>query len=281
MMKSLIKFSMLMLTVIILQSCDKVEPPYKKDVVITPPPAGVRKVLVEEFTGHKCGNCPRAAKALHDLKSIYGDNLVIIGVHAGFFATVFPPSAGYYFYDFRNPVSTALYNDFGVTSNPAGMVNRKTINGDIVLSSTKWADEINTVLTSTDPVPVKIEIANDYNNITRQLQTTVTTEFYSTLSGAHKLCVYMVEDSIINWQTDYDANPTDVPDYVHRDVLRGSMNGTYGDLVTETTQGTINTMNFTLPLDTAWNDQHFSVVAFLYNEVTKEIIQVEQEHVEP
>jgi len=277
-MKSLLNISLLLIAAIIIQSCDKVDPPYKKDAVVL---SGERKVLVEEFTGHKCGNCPRAAKALQDLKALYGDNLIIISIHAGSFATVFPPAAGFYFYDFRNPVSTALYTDFGINTNPAGMVNRQEINGSPILSSTKWAEEINSVLTATDPVPVKMTISNDYDSFTRQLQTSVTTEYYSTLSGSYKLCVFMVEDSIVNWQTDYDVQPNDVPDYVHRDVLRGSMNGTYGDPVTETIEGNIKTMNFSAAIDTAWNDQQFSVVAFLYNESTKEIIQVEEEHVEP
>jgi hypothetical protein len=60
------------------------------------------------------------------------------------------------------------------------------------------------------------------------------------------------------------------------------MNGTYGDAIAApTTAGTIKTNNYSTTLDQEWNDTHFSIVAFLYNESTKEIIQVEQAHIEP
>lgn len=108
----------------------------------------------------------------------------------------------------------------------------------------------------------------------------MTTEFKQTLTGNYKLCVYMLEDSIVNWQKDYDVTPEDVPDYVHREVLRGSMNGPYGDVIAVTTSGSISNFTFNYTLDGGWNENHFSLVAFLYDDATKEIIQVEQKHLE-
>ncbi len=279
-MRSLLKITLLLVTATILQSCDKVSAPYKKDVVL---PVGERKVLVEDFTGHKCGNCPRATRAIYDLKAVYGDKLIIMAIHAGTFATVFPPGAPYYTYDFRNPVGVEIDDDFGISlaGNPNGMVNRRTVNGNHILSSTKWGEEVANVLNSTEKVPVKISIETTYNSSNRQLGADVSLEYFSTLTGMYKLSVYMVEDSIVNWQKDYDVNPNDVPDYVHREVLRGSMNGTYGDVVNETNEGNIKTYTYNAVLDTGWNENQFSVIAFLYNDATKEIIQVEQHHIEP
>jgi hypothetical protein len=261
------------------QACDKVEPPYKKDIVV---PVGERKVLVEDFTGHKCGNCPRATRAIYDLKSVYGDKLIIMAIHAGTFATVFPPGAPYYTYDFRCPEGVQIDTDFGISvaGNPNGMVNRRTVNGSQIISSTKWGDEVAAVLNSTEKVPVKISIASSYNNTSRQLDAGVTLEYFSALTGNYKLCVFMVEDSVINWQKDYDVSPNDVPDYVHREFLRGSMNGTYGTSVSETSQGSIKTYNFTSVLNSEWNDTQMSLIVFLYNDATKEILQVEQKHIE-
>lgn len=283
-MKSILKIALSLVVVVILQSCDKIEPPYKNDVVVIPPTQAERKVLVEDYTGHKCGNCPRASRAIYDLKSIYGDKLIILGIHAGTFATVFPAGSPFYTYDFRNPVGVELDTDFGISQagNPNGMVNRRLVNGSYILSSTTWSSEVATVLSNTDPVPVKITIDNNYNNTSRELQTTITTEFISSLSDSYKLSVYMVEDSIINWQKDYDVTPNDVEFYAHREVLRGSMNGTYGDAIAApTTAGTIKTNTYSTTLDQEWDEAHFSIIAFLYNESTKEIIQVEQAHIEP
>jgi hypothetical protein len=277
-MKALTKLTLALFALATLQSCDKVDGPYKENIQVV---AGERKVLVEDYTGHKCGNCPRASRALYDLKAIYGDRLVIMAVHAGGFATVFPPSAPYYTYDFRTPEGTELDTDFGISAagNPNGLVNRRQVNGNYILSSTSWASEIGNVLNDATPVPVKITIENSFDAGTKVLQTEVKTEMLSTLQGSYKLSVFMVEDSIVNWQKDYDASPEDIEFYVHREVLRGSMNGTYGVDVTGLTQGNIDTKNYIKILGTDWDENHMSVIAFLYNATTKEIVQVEQKEV--
>ena len=57
-MKTFIRATLAIMVATILNSCDKVEGPVKE---VLPPPSGNRKVLVEDYTGHRCGNCPRAA----------------------------------------------------------------------------------------------------------------------------------------------------------------------------------------------------------------------------
>lgn len=278
-MKTLFRIILVVCFATVLNSCDKVDAPVKEVVA---PPATDRKVLVEDFTGHKCGNCPRASKAIYDLKAVYGDNLIIMGIHAGGFATPFPPSAPYYTYDFRTPEGTELDTDFGISvaGNPNGMVNRRQVNGSYIITPNKWADEVQKVLSNTDPLPVKISITNNFNSSSRELQTQINTEFFSTLTGSYKLCVFLVEDSIVNWQKDYDATPEDIEFYVHREVLRTSMNGTYGEVISTTNEGDIKTLNYSKTLDPTWNETHMSVITYLYDATTKEILQVEQRELE-
>lgn len=257
-------------------ACDKITAPYKIPVVV---PAGERNVLVEDFTGHKCGFCPRATRSVYDLKQTYGDRLVVVSVHAGFFAsTNIPP----YTYDFKCTESTALDTDFGISlaGNPNGMVNRKKLNGSFIVPYTAWGAEVANILNSTEPLPVRIDVTADYDTTTRQLDAQVQLDFASDLSGTYKLTVYLVEDSIVKWQKDYDATPNDNPDYVHREVLRGSMNGTYGETISNTLAGETAIRNYSNTLNTGWDAKHMSLVVFLYNDATKEIIQVEQKHLE-
>lgn len=284
-MKTILQSVLAVALVISFASCDKVEGPYKKsNTPVTPGPDTplVRKVLVEDYTGHKCGNCPRASKSLYNLKQLYGDRLIIMGIHAGSFATILPPGAPYYTTDFRTQTGNDLDTDFGISlaGNPNGMVNRRMVSGSYIISSTAWSTEVANVLSSTDPVPVKLTIETSFDATSRQLQVDVTSEFFTTLSGTHKLCVFMIEDSIVDWQKDYDVIPNDVPDYTHREVLRGSMNGTYGAVVAPTTEGSSSTLTYTSTLNASWNEDQFSVIAFIYDEATKEIIQVEQKHLD-
>lgn len=266
--------------IMLFQACDEVDEYYEDNVSFNPE----RKVLVEDYTGHKCGNCPRASRAIYDLKNIYGDNLIVIGVHAGFFATPNPPQAPSYTYDFRNTVSTDLDTDFGISlvGNPNGMVNRrKNTDGSHVFPYTSWADEAAKVLFDFSTVPASISIENTYDDASRSLTTKVNTEINADLPSTYRLTVYLVEDHISNWQKDYDVSPSDIPDYDHREVLRGSLNGTYGDAINSITEGSVNSNSYNITLDQEFDATHCYIIAFVYDEATKEIIEVEQTKVIP
>ena len=63
------------------QSCNKVEESY---LIETGEIQAKKTILIEEFTGHQCPNCPRAAKALDDIVDTYGDRIVIVAIHANY-----------------------------------------------------------------------------------------------------------------------------------------------------------------------------------------------------
>ena len=47
----------------------------------------VRQVLIEEFTGVRCVNCPEGSIAIENLLEAYDEQLVAISIHSGFFCT--------------------------------------------------------------------------------------------------------------------------------------------------------------------------------------------------
>ncbi len=60
---------------------------YEEQRVIKPfVPTGNRVVLIEEFTGKGCTNCPKGSRELENLLTQFPNNLVAISLHAGFFA---------------------------------------------------------------------------------------------------------------------------------------------------------------------------------------------------
>ena len=68
----------------------------------------VKKVLIEEFTGVRCVNCPQGSAEIENLLSIHGDKLVAISIHAGFFAPPYPESL----YDLRTPDGDKKIGEF-------------------------------------------------------------------------------------------------------------------------------------------------------------------------
>ncbi|MFL5765094.1 MAG: Omp28 family outer membrane lipoprotein [Bacteroidia bacterium] len=253
----------------------------------------VRRVFLEDYTGHKCTACPNAALAATAIKGTYGDSVVVVGVHAGFFAT--PNSSGtQYLENFQTTAGTAYDTYFGISSvgNPNGMVNRKDYDGTTtnhVKSYGSWAAEVAAELAKRPTAG--IQIINSYNSSTRVLNCTVKSVFlYDTLSqGPYNLVVMMMQDSIIADQLVLGVytNP-----YVHQHVLRDNLNGTWGENVGTAgsiVAGNISTKSYsyTLPAaypgsgsgTTACNENQCYVIAFIYNDVTKEVIQVQEQKI--
>jgi hypothetical protein len=289
MMKTLYSILITCFYIILLAGCDIVEPPYTVSSTgepVNPGPGALRKVLLEDFTGHQCGNCPSAAYLAQELKDLYGDQLIIYAAHVGSYAF---PDITPYLYDFRCVTGNEIADQFGITSGagiplPVGMVNRKEINGNPVLDRGDWGTTLGTILAN--PAEVSMDVSSSYNSSTRELAVTVNTEFLQAMDGTYNLCVFMTEDSIVKWQKIYPAFPVpgyptgDVEDYVHRHVLRGSMNNTWGDEIAAGSVAAGDTVfsSFTATLDTGWVENKMSVVAYVYDFTTKEIIQAEEEH---
>lgn len=276
-------------------SCDKIDPPYTEPISTSPIDTTAndstitrkRKVLLEDYTGHTCGNCPKAASAADAVVQLYGDKVVVIGVHAGFFSVPVPPAplpsgapAGSYFMDFRTPEGTLWDSpqNFGISTvgNPNGMVNRKTFNGNRVIAHTNWASAVQTILN--DSADIGTKIFTGYNSVTREVNITVRGKFYNSNNSNLKLVVLISESNIITWQTDYDVTPNHVPDYNHKHVLRGTVNGAWGELFANalTPAGTTLEKNYTYTLNNSWNENNCSVVAFIYDEVTLEVLQADE-----
>ncbi|MFI5218689.1 MAG: Omp28-related outer membrane protein [Bacteroidia bacterium] len=242
-----------------------------------------QNALIEDYTGHKCGNCPRASRNAYDFKTLYPNRVIIMAVHAGFFAE---PNlgTGAFTYDFRTPAGDVFDTYFGISiaGNPNGMVNRKIVNGSPILAYTAWSSTATNIFNEKDKYPdATIHIDNSFDAATRNLTVDVSCAFLIDFSGVYKLGVYLVEDSVINWQKDYDLTPNDIPDYVHRDVLRGDINSMWGeDVVTSFIQAnSIINKTYTKIINTTYNEAHCKVLAFLYKDSTKEIVQVKEEPV--
>jgi hypothetical protein len=265
-------------------TCDIVEPPFAETSNAGPagPVSGtVRKVLLEDFTGHKCGNCPRAGETADALKEAYGDQLIVYAAHVGSFAEPEPVGVSYT-YDFRTSVGDEIDATFNISSAglPGGMVNRKEIGGSPLIDYGDWGATTSDILTS--PPDASIGITSTYNSANRELEANVTTEFLNPLNGNYNLCVYLTEDSIINWQKDYQASPKDIEFFTHRHILRGSMNNTWGEEIVNgsVAVGDSTTNTYTTVLDTGWAENHMSIVAFLYDFSTKEVLQAEEIHLQ-
>lgn len=80
-------------------------------------------VLLEEYSGWKCTNCPKAAKELEELKESLKEKLIGVTIHAGSFSE---PNKRNNFLDLTTPYGNTLLQTYGVTSFPSAIINRST-----------------------------------------------------------------------------------------------------------------------------------------------------------
>lgn len=264
----------LTILVIFITGCDIVEEPYlvPKGNTGPGPVEKIRKVLLEDFTGQKCPNCPEAAELAHNLQTIYGEQFIVITVHAGYYSE--PSASGDFTADFRTQEGNELNGYFGFIGYPSGMVNRTEYKGATVLFKDDWEGAVAAQVAL--PAQAEINITTDYNATSRKLTCNLESTFLEDLSGTYNICVYITESGIISpQQTEQGV----LKDYVHNHVLRGSMNGTWGDPVGEDGSAAANvklTDSFEITMDNGWNADNCGIVAFIYNTATNEVVQAEE-----
>lgn len=256
----------------ILSACDVIEGPKVDPNGFT---GSTNKVLIEDFTGHMCGNCPRAHEKATELKGTYGDNLIVVAVHCTNFSRVVP-SIGYAT-DFNTDMGAelALHYDAQNEGLPIGLINRRNWNGSPITRYASWGTQVAAVLA--EQPKIKLEVTPAYDPSDRSLTVSTHLEYFTTGDANHHVVAIITEDSIIAKQEDYSFGPDE--DYVHNHVLRGSItDGTWGVPVKGNTiiLGEKFDKTLTTTLDEDWVAEHCHVVVYVMDNSTKEILQVEE-----
>ena len=288
-----IKISFLALVLAsLMYACDKVEQPYinvpeEVDTAACPVPDfpvitnHVKRVLLEDYTGHTCPNCPTAGKIASNLKEQYPGQLVVMAVHAGWFARTYPKDAGVeplFSYDFRSPAGTEWDTYFGTgnAGNPDGLVNRLKANGTYVLRPNDWNGVISSALAEAPKMDLQMIV--NYDAEDRKICVHTQSYFLQTLSLNLKMEVVITEDSIIAAQKNNDPSIGilgDIENFVHMHVMRGAINGTWGtelaNAVVPNPSTEIKSFQSVLPDKCVAKNCH--IVAFIFDNDTREVLQ--------
>ncbi|MEG1572116.1 MAG: Omp28 family outer membrane lipoprotein [Bacteroidales bacterium] len=271
----LLGISSIVTAMLCMASCTKID---EGDFLI---PAGLPEwkgqyILLEEYTAHRCPNCPSGAKTAADMSNLLGDKLIVVGLHVSDLAA---PAPGFTV-DYRTEAGTiyegALTN---VTDGlPTGLLNRTLFNKNLSLPKGDWA--VNAMNLYKKQAVAKMDIAATMA-ADKRISIAVNADFTSEYQGKGDihLITWIVEDSLISRQLIKDQ-PND-PKYVHRHVMRGAVEGAWGQKVAEPLVPAQHKINKTLEIvaDPSWKPQHLYVVSFLCDNQTREIIQVIETHV--
>ena len=195
-----------------------------------------RNVVIEEFTGINCPNCPDGHVVANNIVNAYPDRVWAVNIHAGSYAPMYYPN-------FNTTDGTAIYNGFNVTGYPQALVNRST---DYGLSRTDWATHTNQQMGQIAECNVGGQVVIN----TEARTATITVEVYyvsNSASSTNYLNVIMLEDDIVAPQANGYTNPSQYINgqYHHNHVFRDAITSTWGDAVSPTTAGTLVTKTYT------------------------------------
>lgn len=263
-------------------SCDVIDDPIKGDGPVNPPTGNdtvYRNILIEDFTGHRCKNCPKASKAIEQIVDLYGDRVIPLAIHSGA-STFTDPNPPDYPTDFTTQDGDDIAAFFGgIPAQPIGMVSRADYTGSGVghfKTYTSWAGE---TASRIDELAIADIVATATINGS-SVETDAEVIFIGAQNGTYKIAAYLKENDIVAPQLLPDD--TRDPDYVHENVFRTAITAPMGEALAS---GSIAdsasfTKSFTTPLDGSWNSANLQIVVILIDGSNQEVMQVVQANVQ-
>lgn len=236
-------------------SCSNID---EGDRLIYVKPAEVgRAILIEDFTGQRCINCPTGTEIINSIVETYGEeNVIAVGIHSGPLGFAGNSKTVGLMTDTGNEYYTR-WDKENKMGQPWVIFNRKTSPDS---HYNNWAAMVSTIIS--EKANLSVKIANAYDAATRTLTTTVGAfGTNGTVNG--KLQVWIVEDGVKALQMMPDGKSN--KEYIHNHVFRAAVNGTWGEDVT-VKEGETTTKQYQYVLPEAWNADNIAVVAFVYND---------------
>lgn len=228
-----------------LASCDSIS---EEDRFIPAEIVPQRAILLEEFTGQNCTNCPDGHQAIKDITATLGDSVVPVGIHASTLA-VNPPLG------FKTDTGEEYYNAAGRPALPTATINMQTS----PLQVSEWGATINRLIMTQTPFTVKADAKVNGKNFD------INVAFSSGEDYEGRLMVWILENDIVRRQLDHG---TWINEYVHQHVFRAAVTeDIWGQKVAlKANQPQYLDFSYPIPEDQYWDSENLYVVAFLYND---------------
>lgn len=222
-----------------------------KRLIEVPAPMVSKNVLIEDYTGQLCSNCPNATETIHQLQQEYGsDRIIAVGIYSGKF--------GYNRQGKPLPLTTEVGNSYavawGVDGQPCGVIDRQGRNE----SYNTWRATVEERMQMQTPVSMDASLMVMSGKVVMTVHTACT----ENLSGT-RIMAWLMEDSIVSPQ----VMPTGKTNsqYVHNHVFRCALSPVEGEAIDLTADESHRTNTYTLDADPAWVTKHLSAVAFVYD----------------
>ncbi len=229
--------------------------------IVVPP--GNKTVLVEDFTGVSCPNCPDGARLIEDLRATYPGKIISIANYTNGFDTREPESK----YQFKTEKGQQMQDYIGtLIGKPSATINRipnPAENSPFFLLPFTWTDPVINELQRASEVNLNLDFNFDASS--RRIEGTLTMIPVAEIADRLNYTIVITESHIIDPQ---DDNSVIILDYEHNHVLRATLTAPEGDLMgSGFEKGGIysQNFNFTIPPENGWwVADHCEIIAFVH-----------------
>jgi len=291
-----------------LASCEKVNDPYEGIVIEGPDTTTTNPIdtnqidttgdydityqshktlLVEEFTGLKCGNCPEGSDWIAAKSSSNdAEDFVFIAYHVGSLAS--PDASGKYALDLTNPQAEKFYTDEGTPPQPSAIFQRTGSALGFNGTGATWDGFYNDLKTNghfaSGSSDVLLGIGNAYLEKDDKLNITLAADVVTQPDSNYKVVGVILEGGIIGYQKDYKLLPDRYREnyefkHVFRHVFTSSLKG--DDFYDDTATRDDNiTKSYSVSLDGKVDvPKNCYVVAFIVNATTGQVVTAMEQKV--
>lgn len=239
----------------------------------TAPTADDTKVLVEEYTGVTCVNCPKGTAMLTTLSDKYPDRVVIAGMHEGKQSEPIPDVSKY---DFRLPKVLDLLNSYfsEKPNKPMAAVNRNKFNDLYFIDWTTWTGRIEDILKQKSKINLGATILFDTSS--REATIRVKVVYAQKVETKQNISLYITESKLIDAQ---ENETTIIKDYEHNHVLRDMITPISGITILPDNPikepGRVYERTFKYIINKEWEYKNCKIIVFVHNDGTadKEVLQ--------
>ena len=284
---------------VIVSSCDEVDDPYEhldeftsdtgdsrfNDTTFNDTTLATRGLLLEDFTGHQCPNCPVAQDVS---KTLLEDNPGVVfaaAIHnARSFSEPEPPE---FPANYETETGEKLLEKYKIGGFPSGIINRSSWNGSTTVGYQQWQNVINTQKADAEYMAprFKLRATKIYNTESRWFRVIPSVTALRNITGEVFVVAYLLENKIVSPQVDNRLPaPSIAEEYVHNHLLRVGFpqDGDGRKLFSNPTSGDIYTTNaaeeeLRVKLDDSWNAENCEVMLIIVsrNADEEEILHVE------
>ncbi|MDE6717966.1 MAG: Omp28 family outer membrane lipoprotein [Muribaculaceae bacterium] len=219
--------------------------------------AAERAVLIEDYTGQNCVNCPDAHEVIEALEEQYGEDVIAVSIHAGDGFVINRDMTRFAsgFIGLGTPEGAHYYSLNELKSNPIGIINGRGGAQDYK----SWAGVVRNELER--PTELAIDLSATLNPDSNEIDIDVQLLPHGDLNG--QLYVWILESDIVARQK---TSTGMIKDYVHNNVFRAAVNDVDGESVS-LESGVHFNADYSIAVrdneEEKWVPENMSVIAFL------------------